>query len=1028
MALVSKSIPNLINGVSQQPPAIRLAGQAEVQENGFSDVVEGLKKRPPSKYLNNLKKTDPAGTTYLSSTELNRSFFHTYKRSIDEQYTVVFDPVLTKMYVYDISGNLRYESGLASWTADGTQLDSNNDNTVLAAYFGNNAITSADITTTSVSDYTFFVNKKKTIAIDNATPDFIRPYEALIYMKIMNYGKDYKWKVSRGNDPLTSADDTWSGVYGQATTLDGGGGDAHDEVKGLKTGQFFDLTMGGDTDNGEFNDTHLVSNDILANQVAVSESSLTAQGLQSKRNAGNPFVVIETTQTNSADFDIQVDDENGGNDLFGFKDTCTNFTSLPKFCVENFTLQVSGDNQKKEDDFYVKYVGNNTTGSWTECAKPSRPNVPVYHNLDQTTMPHTLKQNANGSFSFTVGTWDERKCGDDDTNPFPSFVGQTINDVFFHRNRLGFLSDENVIFSEASNYFNFFRVTVRSLLDSAPIDVAVSQNEVSILKHAIPYQEQLLMFSDLNQFSLSSDSLLTPSEVAIDTSTKFECDLTSKPASAGKTVFFATSAANSAGVREYITDANLEINDAPLITAHIPSYIEGNIREMIASTNLDMLVCLTTGNKKEIYVYKWYEPANERLQSSWSKFTFDTDIIHVSFNNSVLHIVFSDARFEKMDLSPVTDNTAVSYFVKSNSPTASLTTLGTFTHVLFTGSSTYWTYTGYSASGAQPASSTFGAQSNLRFKQIQKIKAMDHASSPISFQKAWIQIEIDNFSLSGGSGVISISDLPSTITVGGVDVEVKDSTTVGSNYTGSAETFFRAARGASTVVFQQYITQTAHDSLWSTVPQQIKLNIPDTVIPQTEVLLDHSLSITGATNLVDIQSNYTPTANTQYIDHKGGLIATGSPADGSEIYTYLAGTHTLADGTSQSNFVSVGEPYNFKYELSEQVFRPSENDSSQIARFQLKNMNFHYSNTGAFDVTVAATGRDPRVTSFTGRILGDEDNVLGFTSNVDKGSFQVGVQSQAKEVAITINNNSHKPCVFQSAEWEGEIQFRGKRI
>ena len=56
MALVSKSIPNLINGVSQQPPALRLPTQGETQENGLSDVVDGLKKRPPTKFLNKLVK------------------------------------------------------------------------------------------------------------------------------------------------------------------------------------------------------------------------------------------------------------------------------------------------------------------------------------------------------------------------------------------------------------------------------------------------------------------------------------------------------------------------------------------------------------------------------------------------------------------------------------------------------------------------------------------------------------------------------------------------------------------------------------------------------------------------------------------------------------------------------------------------------------------------------------------------------------------------------------------------------------
>lgn len=58
MGLVSKSIPNLINGVSQQPAALRLESQGEAQENGFSDVVDGLKKRPPTKFLKKLVRTN----------------------------------------------------------------------------------------------------------------------------------------------------------------------------------------------------------------------------------------------------------------------------------------------------------------------------------------------------------------------------------------------------------------------------------------------------------------------------------------------------------------------------------------------------------------------------------------------------------------------------------------------------------------------------------------------------------------------------------------------------------------------------------------------------------------------------------------------------------------------------------------------------------------------------------------------------------------------------------------------------------
>ena len=54
MPLISSSIPNLINGVSQQPAALRLASQAEEVINCMPSPVEGLKKRPPMQHIKKL--------------------------------------------------------------------------------------------------------------------------------------------------------------------------------------------------------------------------------------------------------------------------------------------------------------------------------------------------------------------------------------------------------------------------------------------------------------------------------------------------------------------------------------------------------------------------------------------------------------------------------------------------------------------------------------------------------------------------------------------------------------------------------------------------------------------------------------------------------------------------------------------------------------------------------------------------------------------------------------------------------------
>lgn len=837
MTLVSKNIPNLINGVSQQPPALRLASQAEAQENGFSDIVDGLKKRPPTQFKNKLKKTNPTGTTFLSAAEINRSHFHTYKRSTSEQYTVVTDPVVPKMYVYDIDGSLRYESGVASWNAAGTQIITNSDNTAIAAYLGTNAIDSTQVTATSVADYTFFVNKDKVVAKDTTTPSFVRPHEGMFYLKQADYKSEYNVFVKNSGG---------TEVSGNVETLSNA-----DPInaKTLATSRIMEFLTNttADGDTSDFN-----NEDGLFR--AVNASALS--GISRNYTDKSPFCVLESTSTT---FDMRSSDDQGDTNLFTHKDTTSSFISLPKTCKDNFVIQVNGDNQKKEDDFYVQFSGTGNQGTWKECAAPSRPNTPVYHTFDTTTMPHTLSQNADLSFTFNSSTWDERKCGDEDTNPFPSFVGGKINSVFFHRNRLGFLSDENVIFSEASSYFNFFRVTVRSLLDTAPIDLAVSQNEVSILKAAVPAQDDLILFSDLTQFTLSADSLLTPSEVIVDQSTKYECDLTSTPVGAGTSVFFTTKSGDYSGVREFFTKDDSENKDAPSITSHVPEYLNGTVRQMIASSNEDMLVCLTETNKKECYVYKWYNSSQERIQSSWSKWVFDTDIAHIFFNNAQLTVIFSDGKFEEMSL---------------------------------------------------------------------------------------------------------------------------------------------AASAAST------------------------LNIQNTV---RSVHLDHRQVLTGLADQAALLNVYTPTVNTQYVNHEGSLITTGTPADGTALFTYLAGTHTTSAGTV-ANYVYVGEAYTFKYKLSEQVFKAGDSDPTRMARYQLRSIIFNYNDTGSFDVTVASTGRADKVTNFTGRILGQVNNILGYSPVVEDGTLKVGIQSQAQETDVTITNATHLPSTFQNAEVEAFVTLRNKRM
>ena len=80
MPLINTSVTNLIQGVSQQPDAVRFSGQCEVQENALGSVVDGLQKRPATQHV----------ATLLANAALDANAkVHFIERDNDERYAIV---------------------------------------------------------------------------------------------------------------------------------------------------------------------------------------------------------------------------------------------------------------------------------------------------------------------------------------------------------------------------------------------------------------------------------------------------------------------------------------------------------------------------------------------------------------------------------------------------------------------------------------------------------------------------------------------------------------------------------------------------------------------------------------------------------------------------------------------------------------------------------------------------------------------------------------------------------------------------
>lgn len=296
------------------------------------------------------------------------------------------------------------------------------------------------------------------------------------------------------------------------------------------------------------------------------------------------------------------------------------FTNLPLNAPDGYIVKIVGDTAKSADQYYVKYAASRKV--WSEVV-----GWDVEVNLRADTMPHALVRDADGNFEFKMLSWSDRKCGDNDTNPWPSFVDSTINDVFFFRNRLGFLTGENIVLSRTGKYFNFFPASIANLSDDDPIDVAVSVNRISILKYAVPFSEELLIWSDETQFVLTSAGTLTSRSVELNLTTQFDVQDRARPYGIGRNVYFASPRSSFTSISRYYAVQDVSsVKNAEDITAHVPNYIPNGVFAICGSGTENFCSVLTDGDPSKIFIYKFLYLNEELRQQSWSHWDFGPNV------------------------------------------------------------------------------------------------------------------------------------------------------------------------------------------------------------------------------------------------------------------------------------------------------------------------------------------------------------------------------------------------------------------
>ena len=578
MKNVAVTIPNLIQGVSQQPDSQRDPSQGEIQVNAVSSIAEGLRKRDSSRTL-----------AKVSSVPFGDAFFHTILRDQQEEYISVITKSAVKVFGLD-------------GTEKPVTVDAN-------AYDYLKTVTDArqQIRAVTIADYTWITNTTTATAMDAATAPKVarpKPHECLVWVKQAVYGNKYVLNVN-----------------GTEVTV---------------TTPVAAVVVDGDT---------VTENRISSEQIA-QDLMDSISGVEKSRSGSVIWFRSDSPITVSAT------DAKANATITAILNTVQVFTELPTIAPEGYGVEITGDPGTNFDNYYVQFEPRSGTfgeGEWAETVAPG-----TEYKLDPKTMPHVLVRKQDGNFWFGpvngqtvtgipdgVPTWGERISGDIDTSPDPSFIGYAINDIFIYKNRLGFLADENVILSRVREFFEFFPETVTTVLDTDPIDVVASNNRVSVLRYAVPYQDELILFSAQIQYRFNAaETVLTPATAQITALTQFDVDVEVRPQQAGGGIFFMQTNGQWSQMREFaVRGAGTALTaDAADLTGYVSSYIPNHCFKLTVNDTGNAAFLLSSKKstgifganyQKRIYVYKWFlrnrGEGAERAQNSWSYWEFGAD-------------------------------------------------------------------------------------------------------------------------------------------------------------------------------------------------------------------------------------------------------------------------------------------------------------------------------------------------------------------------------------------------------------------
>jgi len=576
MASVTQRVPNYLGGVSKQPDDKKFPGQVREALNAYPDPTFGLQKRPGLKFITALK--DGGG----DEKGTDGSDFDATDLDTGKWFYIHRDN--DEKYIGCIVGNATAnDAKIHIWNADTKNKAEVTYPSSSQAYI--NSVVTNDYHVLTVQDTSIITNKTKVVGVQTGAT-FNAKRQATIRLRGVDNSSAYK----------------------------------------------VNITTGGSTQTATFtSDSSATALEILTGLESALDG-LSISGLAVERLNGS----LELTH--SADFTITTNAGIDGQQLSSYQDTVNTIADLPTEATHGRVVKIVNTAATGADDYYAKFVANAGSGTgegyWEETLGHGKS-----PGLTASTLPHELVNSATDVFIFRPITWTDRLVGDDTTNSHPTFNGKTIQQTFFYNNRLGFLSEDNVILSQAGEFYNLYSTTAQTVSAADPVDLNCSSIRPAVLHGVIPVASGLILFSENQQFIMySADGNLSPTTAIIRGLSNFAMDKNIDPVDVGTNINFVSKTPAYARVFGLTPRGEGQIPEVTNLGKVVDEYIPQTVDSLIASPQ-NSFIALYGSTLDTVYFYRTHNEGNQTVLQAWFSWKLPGNVHHFVVDSDVVYTI-----------------------------------------------------------------------------------------------------------------------------------------------------------------------------------------------------------------------------------------------------------------------------------------------------------------------------------------------------------------------------------------------------